>query len=254
MKTKNLTKYCVLIAFISLFNNALVFSQKSNPKFITWSTSITNVKTAEKISFLIEYQNRRNDFLSHKLQSLARLGVEYSFTKKITGTGGYAWFLTHISDFSFNEHRLWKQVTHNQSYKRIVFNQRLRAEQRFLENKTRNQSGEFVLDGYNYNHRIRYRFMIILPINKKSMENNTLFVSISDEPFFRIEKNYKGNLLERNRFLGTVGWRFNEKYTFQLSYMNHFIIKNTSFVFEKMHTIQPTITYNWNRNTQSELQ
>jgi hypothetical protein len=42
---------------------------------------------------------------------------------------------------------------------------------------------EFVKDGTVFRNRIRYRAMAFIPINHKTMSDNTLFLNVTDEVF-----------------------------------------------------------------------
>ena len=109
-----------------------------------------------------------------------------------------------------DETRVWEQVTMNQNISRVKFEHRFRAEQRFT------YSG--------YRNRFRYRLGIIVPINKKTVEDNALFTYVYDELFFTDNAPY----FERNRLSAGAGYKFNKTFTLQAGFLNQFDYKINS--------------------------
>ncbi|MFM7103911.1 MAG: DUF2490 domain-containing protein, partial [Flavobacteriales bacterium] len=93
-------------------------------------------------------------------------------------------------------------------------------------------------------NRVRYRIMANIPINKKEMADNTLFLSLYDEVFLGLGQNIAKNVLDQNRLYAALGWRFNAKFSLQLGYMNQYVIKSDGIKAERNHTLQAAIFYN----------
>jgi hypothetical protein len=79
----------------------------------------------------------------------------------------------------------------------VNYEHRYRVEQRWV-------------DG-DYRNRLRYRFMVTVPLGKTSMEPDTWFVGVYDEIFL----NTKRTLFDRNRFYAAVGYKLSKRLSFQ---------------------------------------
>jgi hypothetical protein len=181
-------------------------------------------------------------------QSLLRLGVDYYAKNQTQFTLGYGWIKTfeygdQPVSHNFNEHRIWQQVIVKNKIGRVDIQHRYRLEQRFIE--TYNLLPN---DGFDkscvFRNRIRYRFMVTVPLSRKELADNTLFLTIYDEPFLGFGKGIGKNILDQNRLFGALGWRFNKDFNLQLGYLNQYIVKSDGIKAERNHTLQLGITYN----------
>ncbi len=209
-----------------------------------WFMYFGNHKLTDRVSLHTEYQWRRSDIITSWQQSLLRLGVDYKLTDAVMITGGYGHIVTWpyveqpVAD-KFTEHRIWEQLILTQRANRFYFHHRYRLEQRWLEGNGGSGSSD-----YTYRNRIRYRFLINIPLNKKEMAANTLFLSIYDEPFIQFGKNFQRNYLDQNRLYLALGYQFSAKGNAQLGYLHHYVIKGDGLRAERNHTFQMSITYN----------
>lgn len=240
----------LIIFTVFLTMNGMFFAQKQiSDQSHAWVMYTGNHRLTEKWGIHTEYQWRRADFFESWQQSLTRVGVDYYSKSGAQFTAGYAWIRTYpygqqpIST-TFNEHRIWQQIVLKNKISRTEFQHRYRLEQRFLENWIKNSSGTYELDGYNFRQRVRYRFLINIPLNKKEMSDNTLFLSVYDEVFLGFGKGIGKNVLDQNRLYFAFGWRFNKVFNVQLGYMNQYIIKTDGIMQERNHTLQIGMSYN----------
>ena len=77
------------------------------------------------------------------------------------------------------------------------------------------------------------------------MEKGALFASIYDEVFLQFGPNFGRNYLDQNRLFGAVGYLFSSNANFQIGYLNHFVIKSNGLDAENNHTLQLSLTYNF---------
>lgn len=137
-------------------------------------------------------------------------GASFSFSKTFSLTTGIGLFDTYSPGGNFkspmvnDEFRSWIQLNMSQYEKRLKFEHRYRAEQRWTSNGFRN--------------RFRYRFSSVYPINSKKIEPGTFYLNISDELFFTNRAPY----FERNRFFFGAGHEFAELFSLQLGFMGQF--------------------------------
>jgi hypothetical protein len=215
-----------------------------------WLMYFGNHKLTNKISLHTEYQFRRADGFSDWQQSLTRLGVDYKLKDNVTITAGYGYIVTFpygdqpIAD-KFHEHRIWQTLTTTQRIGRLYLNHRYRLEQRWLENRIKNNTGEFESDGYTFRERIRYRFLVNIPISRHDMDPGCVFASLYDEPFIQFGKNFDRNYIDQNRLYAALGYVVNSACNFQLGYLNQYVIKGDGLKAERNHTMQVAFTYNF---------
>lgn len=251
--------YCVLITLFCTLQTTISFAQKSiSNQRHGWVMYFGNHKLTDKISLHTEYQFRRADGFSEWQQSLTRIGVDYKLKDNITLTAGYGYIVTYpygdqpVAD-QFKEHRIWQTVTTTQRIGRLYLNNRYRLEQRWIENRVKNVSGKFESDGFTFRQRIRYRFLVNIPISKGAMDPGCIFASVYDEPFLQFGKNFGSNYLDQNRLYLAVGYVVNSHCNVQLGYLNQYIIKGDGLKAERNHTMQVGFTYNFDfRKTGSQ--
>jgi hypothetical protein len=119
-------------------------------------------------------------------------------------------------------------------------------EQRFLENLIKGAEGIYTKSDNLFRQRIRYRFMIQVPLTKKELTDNTLFLNVNNEPFIGFGKGIGKNILDQNRFNASLGWRFSKDFNIQLGYLNQFIVKPDGIKAERNHTFLFSTIYNFN--------
>jgi hypothetical protein len=239
---------------LHLFIFLTVFGKLSAQKDISsqthaWVMYFGNHRLSDRWGLHTEYQWRRADLFNDWQQSLLRLGVDYYVKSGSQFTAGYGWIRTYQYGeqpiaHCFNEHRIWEQLILKSKAGRFDFQHRYRLEQRFLENWVKDASGNYALDGFLFRQRVRYRFLLTIPITRKEMQDNTLFLAIYDEPFLGFGKGIAKNILDQNRLYLALGWRFNPNCNIQLGYMNQFVIKKDGIQAERNHTLQIGFTYN----------
>lgn len=228
------------------------FSQKmiSNQNH-AWISYLGNHKITTKWGVHTEYQWRRADGFQNWQQSLLRLGFDYFASSNLSATAGYAWIVTfpygeQPVGHEFQEHRIWEQVNLKSKYGRFEIQHRYRLEQRFLENWIKGAEGIYTKSDNLFRQRIRYRFMIQVPLTKKELTDNTLFLNINNEPFIGFGKGIGKNILDQNRFNASLGWRFSKDFNIQLGYLNQFIVKTDGIKAERNHTFLFSTIYNFN--------
>ena len=235
--------------FVLIFlHHGVVFSQKEMAtQPACWLIINGNHKVQERWGIHSEYQLRRSEFLREPMQYFIRLGVDYYSPKSGQFTVGYGWFHTmpygeqpvgHVTD----EHRMWQQYQYKTNLTRMELIHRYRLEQRWIENWGSINNTDVTQNGHIFRQRIRYRFLLNYPLTRKYFEDNTLFMSVSDEVFLGFGKGIGKNVLDQNRFYAGLGWRFTKNLQFQLGYLNQFIIKSDGVHIERNHTLQASLT------------
>lgn len=245
---------CILTLIIvkSSFSQKIISNQNH-----AWISYLGNHRITNKFGVHTEYQWRRADGFQNWQQSLLRFGLDYYVNPNVSATVGYGWIFTfpygeQPIGHDFQEHRIWEQVNLKSKYGRFEIQHRYRLEQRFLENWLIGSDGVYKKSDDLFSQRIRYRLMIQVPLTKKELTDNTLFLNFNDEPFLGFGKGIGKNILDQNRFNASLGWRFNKDFNIQLGYLNQYIVKTDGIKAERNHTLLISTTYNFDFTKQEK--
>ena len=102
----------------------------------------------------------------------------------------------------------------------------------------------FIKGKDDYRNRVRYRMMVNVPLSRKEMANNTLFLNVNNEVFLGFGKGISKNILDQNRFITALGWRFNPNFNIQIGYLNQMVFKTDGIKVERNHTLWLSTSYN----------
>jgi len=86
--------------------------------------------------------------------------------------------------------------------------------------------------------------MINVPLSRKEKTNNTLFLNVNNEVFLGFGKGISKNILDQNRFITALGWRFNPNFNIQIGYLNQMVFKTDGIKVERNHTLWLSTSYN----------
>lgn len=226
------------------------FSQKNiSNQFHAWTVYTGTHKLSKTLNLMTEYQWRRADGFQHWQQSLMRFGLEYALQPKVSVMLGYGWIKTFPYGnqpvlHEFDEHRIFEQINVKDKVGRFEFQHRYRVEQRFIDQYAKNSSGVVTQVDPVFRNRIRYRAMVMVPLSRKEMLDNTLFLNVNNELFVGVGKGIAKNPIDQNRFIAALGWRFNAYTNIQLGYLNQFVIKTNATDMERNHSLWISMVYN----------
>lgn len=242
-------KILILICVHFLFTDSFQAQKEIVTQNHGWIMYFGNHRISDQWGIHSEYQWRRHDLFNNWQQSLMRLGVDYYAKNHAQYTIGYGWIKSfEYGDqpilHNYNEHRIWQQLILKNQVGRVEFNHRYRLEQRFLEQWEKMGPDQYESVGYVFRNRVRYRFLATIPLSRKELKDNTLFLAIYDEPFIQFGKGVAKNILDQNRLYFALGWRFTKDFNIQLGYLNQYIVKTDAVKAERNHTLQVGVTYN----------
>lgn len=218
-------KQIYITLFITLICTASHAQRLSDPNTIGWYNTFGTVYIALKASIWLEYQWRREEVILNWQQSLARVGVQYHFKNGVNALLGYGYIMTYpYGDFPAGphyipEHRIFEQLTWNSSIGRFNLNHRLRLEQRFI-GKVNQTAADHTITDWVYTNRVRYQLRAAIPINKKLIEDKTVYVATFDELFIGFGKNVNQNVFDQNRIGLLAGYQFNKLIRAEAGYFN----------------------------------
>lgn len=162
----------------------------------------------ENWSIHSEVQYRSFEINPNTEQLMFRLGVNYHINNNYSTSLGYAYVPNfafdkeNIKGIQVSENRIWQQFLMKNTIGRVNFEHRYRLEQRWLQ----------TTNGDKYLNRIRYLLRVMVPLNKKQIENQTLFLNFYNELFIH----FSNTPFDRNRLFGALGYQLTTNLNIQL--------------------------------------
>lgn len=194
------------LSFTIILLTTMGFAQKSD--IGNWLIYIGNQKINNNWTLHNEIQLRSYDIIGDTNQLLLRTGIGYNLTENNnTVLLGYGFintqkYLPNSDDkIDFNEHRIFQQFTNRQKFNRLYIQHRYRIEERFFPN--------------DFQMRFRYFLAINVPLNKKTMDKNAIYLSGYNEIFLNTEK----PIFDRNRLYGALGYVINKNIKIEVGLM-----------------------------------
>ena len=208
-----------LFVFLFVGFNSFVYSQKS--EIGNWLIYFGNQKINQNWNWHNEVQYRNYDFIGDTNQLLLRTGIGYNLTENNNNVLlGYAFVSTYKyipnSDqkVESNEHRIFQQFITKQNFGRFYLLHRYRVEERFLPD--------------DFQMRLRYFLNVNLPLNKKTLDKNAIYLSAYNEIFVNTEK----PLFDRNRIYAALGFVINKNFKVEAGFMSQILEQSNRNQFQ----------------------
>ncbi len=208
-----------IILFALLLISNISLAQKSDTG--NWFIYFGNQAINKKWNWWNEVQYRNYNIAGDLQQLILRTGIGYNLTENNNNLLlGYAFvnaqrYVTNSSDkIASNEHRLYQQFVTRQNFGRVFVQHRYRVEERFLQD--------------NFQMRFRYFLSLNVPLNHKTMIQNTCYLSAYDEIFI----NGQNSLFDRNRLYGALGYVINKNVRVELGFMAQTLEKTNRNQFQ----------------------
>ena len=188
--TNKVRLFCFLLL---LFAAATISAQKSDTG--NWFAYLGNQKINNRLNWHNEVQYRNFNFAGDLEQLLIRTGLGYNLSENNNNVLlGYAYI--HSEPYiagteektRTDEHRIFQQFITKQQFGRVSISHRYRFEQRFIQE--------------DFKMRLRYSLSLNVPLNKKLIEKNAVYASLSNEIFINTQQNH----YDRDRIYGGVGY------------------------------------------------
>ena len=195
------------VIVISIFFFNVSYSQKTETG--NWFIYFGNQKINKNINWHNEIQHRNYNFIGDFNQLILRTGIGFNLTEDNNNLLlGYGYINTekYLSNsdqkVNVNEHRIFQQFISKQNFGSFFVQHRYRVEERFLKN--------------DFQLRLRYFLGINIPLNKKTLEKNTIYLSSYNEIFINSEK----PLFDRNRLYGALGYFIHKNLKMEVGFMS----------------------------------
>jgi len=203
----NLIKHSFFVIIIIFISSSILSAQDSN--LGNWYIAFGNKKINDRLNWHHEVQYRNYNFIGDLEQLLLRTGVGYNLSENNNNLLlGYGYIrsenYTGIGDNKnkTDEHRIYQQFITKQKFNRVSIQHRYRFEQRILKD--------------DFKLRFRYFLAMNVALNNPQLDPKTFYLSGYNEIFINTE----GNIFDRNRIYGGLGYKFNKMIRCELGYMN----------------------------------
>jgi hypothetical protein len=258
MEMKKGLSLILLLFSLSIYaQSPLRVSDNNN---IGWYTTTGTVKFASKWSLHMEYQWRRDNYITTWQQSLLRTGINYHLNENAIARLGYSWIETFpygdhsINKFGkqFTEHRTYQTITINQKIGRFDLSNRYMLEQRWLA--TYNNAFSSEVDKWTYVNRLRYLGRVQTSLKGKTITDNCPYAALYDEIMIGFGQNVGQNIFDQNRLGVLFGWRFNKNVKIEGGYFSQILqlarSVNSQNVFQYNTGFIVNTVWNLDLNTQ----
>ena len=194
-----------------IITSALILSKFSHAQETdigNWFIYFGNQQMDKKWSWWNEVQYRNYNFGGDLQQLLLRTGISYNLTENNNNVLlGYGFiksknYVPNSNEkTSTNEHRMYQQFITRQNFGSLFIQHRYRIEERFLPE--------------DFQIRFRYFLGFNIPLNNKTMTNETFYVSAYNEIFL----NAQNSIFDRNRLYGALGYVINKNFRTEAGFM-----------------------------------
>ncbi|MEO7978010.1 DUF2490 domain-containing protein [Flavobacterium sp.] len=203
---KNFKTFYLLLLFILLFNLNFTYAQKTDTG--NWFIYFGNHAINKKWNWHNEVQYRSYNLAGDTQQLLLRTGIGYNLTDNNNNLLlGYAYINSKNyaadSDDKINsdENRIYQQFITRQNFGRVYIQHRYRVEERFLKD--------------NFKIRFRYFLALNVPLNNRTMQDKTFYISAYNEIFL----NGDSPVFDRDRVYGALGYVVNKNFKIEAGFM-----------------------------------
>ena len=211
-----------------------------------WLGYFNQTRFSKRLGAWFDLQLRSKDnFFEERSQLLIRPGITYYAGDATKLTAGYAYIHHYPADnhkeIARPEHRPWQQVQWHTKYSRLRSMQYLRLEERFRRNVLNDST---LADGYQFNFRLRYNFLLQVPLGTMSPDKGDVSFIVNDEIHINFGKEVIYNYFDQNRFFIGFAYHLNANDNLQLGYLNTFIQLSSGNQYRSIHAARLSYFHN----------
>lgn len=234
--------------FLIALSSASIFAQKTiSTDEHAWFGLLNQTRISNRWGIWFDGHLRLKDnYVGDLSQGIVRAGPIFYLSDDVRLTAAYAYVRTFPAagheDFSLHEHRPWQQVMWYTRSSNARLTQSIRLEEQFKQYLTgNNELGE----GYRFNWRVRYNFILFLPITKKRFESGSLQFVTNNEVFINFGNNIIYNHFDQNRFFAGLAFQVNKNAQLHGGYMNLFQQLGSGDHFRRIHAFRMFYFHNF---------
>lgn len=216
--------FLLVLFFICAINCVLAQAKQTTVAKQVWTGYFNQTRFSNRWGIWTDLQLRtKDDFVNVFSTGIIRVGLTYYVADAVKLTAGYG-FINHFpadahKNISQPEHRPWQQIQWHTKYKKLRTMQYLRLEERFRR-KILNDST--LGSGNNFNYRLRYAFLLQLPLTKKEVLTKQFSLIANNEVHINFGKEIIYNYFDQNRFFVGLAYHVNAHDNIQFGYSNVF--------------------------------
>ncbi len=248
---KHILKFSLILCFLGVFFTSFGQSHSTSSLQETglWNGVYIKARLGEKIGYYGEHhyrlrnsENNLTDFVGRSRQVYNRAGINIFFSPYFEAVIGPTLVLNFTPSPGNAEYekvtyepRIWHQwLFMMPNMGRVKFYHQFRFEHRW---KRSNEVGAH----HKYTNRYRYKIFAYIPINKKKIEEKTLFFSPSAELFMHSGASVVYDPFEDFRTYNGFGYVLNQKFTLFVGHMWTMGQEPSGYEFGQTHIIRANV-------------
>ena len=219
---------CIFSIFLILFCQGSHLYAVENDLGL-WAPTYIRLPINDKVITNLEINPRIQKNITHINQLFVRPSIGYQLTKELSVWQGCGWITNYIPRFA-REERVWQQILHEKEFSKFTLTNRLRLEERFIQD----------IDGVPL--RARYLLEFMYPLDKKKIWS---FVT-SDELFTNLDTHFKGPQagIDQNRFFLGLNKKISPNVSLEGGYQMQYINLHSPIQDKLNHIILVKMYFN----------
>lgn len=210
-----------LLGVLFIFCLPFLSKSQNTHQSIGWLVYSHNQKLSDKWSIGADFQLRTADDYQYIKVLLFKPGINYSLNKKINLSSGFAYLKIYlrpvVANSRLDEKMIWEQISYNSKFNQVSVLNRLRIEQRFIEQ----------LNDHVFSQRLRYALQLQFPLQKLTNQKfeKGFYLGLQNEVLFNIQNKEQltNHFFDQNRAYLAIGYRFSPSVDLESGYMNQSI-------------------------------
>ena len=227
--TSVITLTAILLAPCFFKVSAQTSQKKITSRPYAWYSYGNTLQLAPKWLLSNDISERHFFDNGKQLQFTLRSKINYTLGQNWNAGIGFAYFLSNTFDpvstntLSVPELRPFQEFNNNQKFNRVTINHRYRIEERYF----RKVVNDKLVNGYNFNFRIRYKFEVEYRFYQSTNNIQSLSLKAGDEIMLNAGKKIVKNTFDQNRINTAISYQATNSFTFDLGYTYGFQQKSS---------------------------
>ena len=217
------------------FKGTLFALNQTGPLTKKWNYNVFVSTTLDAFSQTVNSVN----YPASDLQLYVQPSLIYVHTSNLNFSGSYTYQRNNPlrSNFS-NEHRLWQQVIFSIPFTIGKLTNRLRYEERFIQNR--------ITGLYPFSSRLRYQLGYNRPLQGKSIDLNEFYLNMYNECYFSLV-GAKNSTYSENWTYAGIGYDLGKMGRLELGYLYQVYVRNPAKDLRFLNLIQLMWVTNFKR-------
>lgn len=218
----------ITVLTLTLFSNIAKAQNVTQGNVNSWFLLMNRFYLSDKFTVSNELHERTGQILNDQATFIVRPSIDYSLNNNTELSVGYSYvrswpYAPYSLPIAINEHNIWEQALFKFTTGKVLIQNRIRFEHRFIDNieLEPNQNG-YIIDGSNFRNRFRFRFNISFDIAKVNDGKHSIFFHAFDELWINQSDNLMPESYGRNWIYTGLGYKFNKDFNIQLAHLHQY--------------------------------